>query len=115
MQYEKMTNKELNLKLAELFPDFNVSESQQGCVGDEVMVNDACSSWAFNPTSNWSDIMPIATEFGIDLKFNGGFSKTWSAEYYNYIDYYDVEYIGVENQKSPQRALVICCIKVLGE
>lgn len=56
--------------------------------------------------NNWNDIMPIAVELKVGLMINWHVADIWSgiAHSSNKFDF---------SSESPQRALVICCIKVL--
>lgn len=110
MNHETATDFELNKRLAELMAWRYESgiksveyDEQQKCFWVE---NVGFQSFGIeNYCTNWSDIMPIVVELKIKLDPRRSLPKLgWMAS----LD--DQNYtVG----KSPQRALVICCIKVL--
>lgn len=115
MNYETATDFELNSKLAELdLPcDYELKEGKVllvntntylGAHGEPYEIVEAYDE--FNPCKNWNAIMPIAVELNISLVCMAG-----------YWDCHELDDFGDErhntSDESPQRALVICCIKVL--
>lgn len=118
MNYETATDFELNKRLAELMAlSFDVHEGCQlgglGAISKVMLIVPTVDSRFsthdyvdFNPCNNWNDIMPIAVELGVYYTPTGDFTAVQKMGD-------DYSYFGYTQASTPQRALVICCIKVL--
>lgn len=101
MNLETATDFELNKKLTEMRTVRVISCDKIEVKGAGVRSID----YPINYCTNWNDIMPIAVELKIKLDPRRSLPKLgWMASL-------DDQNYAVD--KSPQRALVICCIKVL--
>ena len=123
MNYETATDFELNKRLAELLAlSFDVNEDCRlgglGAISKVMLIVPTIDSRFsthdyvdFNPCNNWNDIMPIAVELGVTLIPDNCLSHFAYYKLELDVDGYSSELC--EYDSSPQRALVICCIKVL--
>lgn len=114
MDYETASDFEINKRLAEwLDCDFH-------CDGEVLFVskkhdgnNILSVSGCVNFCLNWNDIMPIAIDLNVSFEptFEGAYvaSQVLKYNFDGSVQSYDFQSL----DKSPQRAITICCIKAL--
>lgn len=113
MNYETATKFELNKRLAEIIDfgerwvSFN-EDNQSVYIVEKDGLFDTLPVGYFDPCKNWSDIMPIAVELGVSLEPDADSVRGWW-----FAASRDTSMHSRNENGNPQRALVICCIKVL--
>ena len=110
MNYKKAPKNALTRELAFLL-NKKVSPVSSYDDNDGIVIYPHDNEVNFDPCNNWNDIMPIAVELGVTLIPDNCLSHFAYYKLELDVDGYSSELC--EYDSSPQRALVICCIKVL--
>ncbi len=120
MKNEKMSDFEITVYLASLlYPECNhahtVKEHENGDV--EFWCSDpignTVSAGKHNYCNSWADMGPLIEKHKIELSYDGAFKYEWEASHIVHVSQYDVDVIGMNENKNPLRSAAICLIKIL--
>lgn len=115
MNYENMSDFEINKAVAELQPyTMVIGEGKYPSISEDAVyvekkafkydnVTELGADYCNNPADAW----PIIVENKIDIRYEGAFRHDWEVMHCKHLDEYDVDIVGPVNHKNPLRAAMI--------
>ncbi|BCU55104.1 phage protein NinX family protein [Enterobacter kobei] len=106
MDYSKMSDFEINMKVAELFLDYD-SISQLPHIGMSVHWGDGANWHTYNPCNNPADAWPIINASRISIMFDGT-DPQYEGEHHEWCDAISsCQKFGTQHQSNPLRAAMV--------